>query len=407
MDKSRIPYHGKKFFKRTISGYSKEKILHMMVDSIHNGHKKLAIYSCIELMCSGFYDEILKELFVIMSKYCHIHMPILPKYFVILLQYYESAKQQLEPDKQLIDLRNDLHFRNTLEVLVILLCDCKKQFILPKHYQKYFAPMDVLGEEVEDVLKKFKKTLWKLTSLESFNKTKHIENQIMMYLGFILNDQTMYEQLWNILLEFAKFIPHKHILEHVSYLYQIYTMVPYVEKIFLPLYATLYFFKGTWIKLHQFKEPKQIRHEFYKNIRDSALNNTRRRDFLNLKKPIQPQLSKLKNPPILQLPIQQPKPIPEPIPEPVSEPIPEPVSEPIPEPIPEPVSEPIPEPVSEPIPEPVSEPIPEPIPEPTPEDENVVVIPIRNYRLGNSQSKQNVKVSCIDEEEENHETTFW
>lgn len=289
MDK--IPYHKKKFFKRTISGYCKEKIIKYMNDFIHNNQVNFALYCCVELLCSGFYNELLHELLIIMSKYCHIHNPILPKYYLDIYQYYTEAKKILGDD--ILDLRNDNKFRKDIEFFVILLCKSIKQFILPKSYQRYFLPMDVIQEEVEDVLKDFKKNLWKLTKFESFNKTKQIEEKSMIYLGFILNNPE-HEQLWNILLEFAKFIPQKYIFEYIGFLYQIYSFVTFDEKIFLPLYAMMYFFRGTYIKIKSFKEPKLIRHNFYKNIRNAILSKSRRIDYIIFNKPLNPQLYKIK-----------------------------------------------------------------------------------------------------------------
>lgn len=290
----RIPYHEKRFFKRTISGYSKEKVFDFMKDSINNNHKTLALYCCIELFCSGFYEEIFYELFVIMVKYCHIQCPILPKYFLYAYEYYNSAKKELQ--KELIELRNDLKFRQYMEVLILLMCSSNKQFILPKQYQKYFHPMEIINkDESEEILVKFKKTLWKLDKLESFNKTKQIEEKIMMYLGFILNgDNEDKEHLWNIVLEFAKYIPQKYILDQIGFMYQIYSNVVYGEKIFLLLFSIMFFFRGTFYKIKHFKEPQMIHHKFYENIRNSILSHSKRVDFINFQKPIRPQIHKLK-----------------------------------------------------------------------------------------------------------------
>lgn len=298
----RIPHHDRKFFKRTISGYSKDKIIKYMKDSIFENHKKLALYCGIEIFCSGFFDELFYELFIIMVKYCHTNTPILPKYFLCAYEYYLSAKKVL--DKDIIELRNDDKFRHYIEVLIILLCKSNKIFILPKQFQKYFLPMDVFEEEVDDNLKKLKKNIWKLTKLESFNKTKQIEEKTMTYLGFVLNHNS-HEHLWNIILEFAKYIPHKHILEQTGYLYQLYSIIEFPEKTFLPLYAILYFFRGTFIKIKQFQEPSLIPHKYYENIRNSLLSNSKRNDFLNFQKPIKPQLYKLNIQPNIKIPIYQ------------------------------------------------------------------------------------------------------
>jgi hypothetical protein len=290
----RIPYHEKRFFKRTISGYSKEKVLNFMKDSIHNNHKTLALYCCIELFCSGFYEEIFYELFIIMVKYCHMQCPILPKYYLYAYEYYQSAKKELQ--NEIIELRNDPKFRQYMEVLIILLCSSNKQFILPKQYQKYFHPIEIINkEEIEEVLVKFKKTLWKLDKLESFNKTKQIQEKLMLYLGFILNgSDDDKEHLWNIVLEFAKYIPQKYILDQIGFMYQIYSNVVYGEKIFLLLFSIMFFFRGTFYKIKHFKEPQMIHHKFYENIRNSMLSHSRRVDFINFQKPIRPQMYKLK-----------------------------------------------------------------------------------------------------------------
>ena len=300
----RIPIYEKKFFKRTISGYSKDKIIQCMIESIFEDHKKMALYCCIELLCSGFYEEIFYELFIIIAKYSHTNMPMLPKYFLHAYEYYLAAKNAL--GKEIIEFRNDIKFRQYIEILVILLCDSKKQFILLKQFQKYFIPLETFPNEVDNVLKKFKKNLWRLTKLESFNKTKSIEENAMTYLGFILNHSS-HEQLWNILLEFAKYVPQKHIIEQVGYLYQIYLMVPFAEKTFLPLFATLFFFRGTFIKIKQFIEPSLIKHSYYENIRNSVLFHSRRPDYINFQKPLKGQLYKITFP--KKEPILPPRPM--------------------------------------------------------------------------------------------------
>jgi hypothetical protein len=270
---------------------------------------------------SGFYEEIFYELFVIMVKYCHIHCPILPKYFLYAYEYYCSAKETLQ--KEIIELRNDSKFRKYMEVLILLMCSSNKQFILPKQYHKYFHPMEIIDkEENDEVLTKLKKTLWKLNKLESFNRTKQIQEKLLMYLGFVLNgSDEEKEHLWNIILEFAKYIPQKYILEQIGYMYQIYSNIEYGEKIFLLLFSIMFFFRGTFYKIKHFKEPQMIPHKFYENIRNSMLSNSRRVDFINFKKPIRPQMHKLKQheiryqPPAhnpdnnihLQLPIQNEK----------------------------------------------------------------------------------------------------
>ncbi len=284
----KLPYHEKKFVKKTISGYSKEHIIKYMIESIYNNENYLALYCCVELSCSGFFEEILHELFIIICKSCHINSPILPKYYLYLLTYYNTAKKTLD---KVLELRNDENFRNYMEMLVIMLCNSSKHYILPKEYQKYFKPMKVFKDEVEEYLKKIKKTLWKLIEYESFNKTKLFEKNIMMYLGLVLNDKECYEDLWNILLDFAKHLKqYKHILEQLGYLYQIFSNVEYSEKFYIFLYAILFFFRGTWIKIKQFKKPKKINHLFYENIKHSVINKTKRIDFINFNKPLQHQL---------------------------------------------------------------------------------------------------------------------
>lgn len=115
------------FKKKTFSNYQKSDVLSAFQKSLNNGNTDEACHWMIELLISGYIEEIWLKIMISISKLVNIANPLLPQYIYHRYNQYIRAIQHREyEDDNIIKTRNNQELRNHLSEIVAILTTSPK-----------------------------------------------------------------------------------------------------------------------------------------------------------------------------------------------------------------------------------------------------------------------------------------
>jgi hypothetical protein len=115
------------FKSQTFSNFKKSKVLKELENCIHYQKKEEAFYWTGELLCSGHVMDLWNLFLYVLSKYIHIHNPLLPLYLYKKYNDFKESATEVDHD---LELRNHPDIRTTLFTITLLLCESKRETVL-------------------------------------------------------------------------------------------------------------------------------------------------------------------------------------------------------------------------------------------------------------------------------------
>jgi hypothetical protein len=121
------PFNVTSFSKTTITGFKKKDAINLFENELNNLLYNESCYWLIELICSGYYDDIWDIFKYYISYNINISNPHLASYVYDQYTIFQNIKQQY---KNINDLRNDSHIRKLFIKILATIISSKKNKIL-------------------------------------------------------------------------------------------------------------------------------------------------------------------------------------------------------------------------------------------------------------------------------------
>ena len=109
------------FRKKTFSGYSKKDVFDIFFKSLDENKLEESCQWCIELILSGYFEELWERIINYISKYIGIHNPLLPYVLFLRIVKFLKLKKIDVFEKNYLELRNSQEVRNLFGELVCII----------------------------------------------------------------------------------------------------------------------------------------------------------------------------------------------------------------------------------------------------------------------------------------------
>ena len=109
------------FRKKTFSGYSKKDVFDIFFKSLDENKLEESCQWCIELVLSGYFEELWERIINYISKYIGIHNPLLPYVLFLRIVKFLKLKKIDVFEKNYLELRNSQEVRNLFGELVCII----------------------------------------------------------------------------------------------------------------------------------------------------------------------------------------------------------------------------------------------------------------------------------------------
>lgn len=308
---NKIPILQKYYTKKSISGFSKNKIIEKLKQNIFNKKIKESLFYCSEIIASGYYKDLWDLYFEIGFKYVHIYCPVFPKLYYNAYNHYSELKKHHSRKNYFI--KNEDSFRRDIYLLTLLLTFCDKLHFTElgiNEMKEKFSSINInnlysyvsINSESEYIhaLDEIKLNLnYFYKTDEEIYKVSY-ENNIYIWINKLLEHNNYYDYysniLWNIILEFAKKLP-KYIFEQITFLHKIYKKNKKDKKMSLFIISVYYLLKDSTSYLDmcskiydRYDKYYHIYDNYFYNIKVSIMSGKPRTDLLKA-----PKLSPMKS----------------------------------------------------------------------------------------------------------------
>ena len=116
------------FRKKTFSGYSKKEVFDIFFKSLDENKLEDSCQWCVEIIISGYYEELWERIIAYISKFIGIHNPLLPyTLFLRIIKFLKLKKIEIF-QKNYLELRNSQEIRNMFcEIVCIIIFSTKSR----------------------------------------------------------------------------------------------------------------------------------------------------------------------------------------------------------------------------------------------------------------------------------------
>ena len=131
------------FRKKTFSGYAKKDVFDIFFKSLDENKFEDSCQWCVELIISGYFEEIWERLIGYISKYIGIHNPLLPYTLFLRIVKFLKLKKLEVFQQNYLELRNNQEVRNLfceLVCIIIMSTKTRKPKNLPRIIENEFTP---------------------------------------------------------------------------------------------------------------------------------------------------------------------------------------------------------------------------------------------------------------------------
>jgi hypothetical protein len=131
------------FRKKTFSGYAKKDVFDIFFKSLDENKFEDACQWCVELVISGYFEELWERLIGYISKYIGIHNPLLPYTLFLRIVKFLKLKKIEVFQQNYLELRNSQEVRNLfceLVCIIIMSTKTRKPKNLPRIIENEFTP---------------------------------------------------------------------------------------------------------------------------------------------------------------------------------------------------------------------------------------------------------------------------
>lgn len=136
-----------KFSKLSFSNYAKPCLSKNLLMEINKGDMNRSYFWTAEMICSGMFLELWNTIFLVMSKYIHIHNPRLPLY--IKSRYGNFRNIMMSHDEPDYELRNNNDIRTMFFTIVTILCKSIKKVPLEDITYKFVIDKDSIDRRTK------------------------------------------------------------------------------------------------------------------------------------------------------------------------------------------------------------------------------------------------------------------
>jgi hypothetical protein len=131
------------FRRKTFSGYAKKDVFDTFFKSLDENKFEESCQWCVELVISGYFEELWERLINYITKYIGIHNPLVPYALFLRLVKFLKLKKMECFEKNYLELRNNQEVRNLFcEIVCIIIMSTKtrKPLTLPRILNYEFSP---------------------------------------------------------------------------------------------------------------------------------------------------------------------------------------------------------------------------------------------------------------------------
>lgn len=131
------------FRRKTFSGYAKKDVFDVFFKSLDENKFEESCQWCVEIVISGYFEELWERLINYITKYIGIHNPLVPYVLFLRLVKFLKLKKMECFEKNFLELRNNQEVRNLfceLVCIIIMSTKTRKPLSLPRILNYEFSP---------------------------------------------------------------------------------------------------------------------------------------------------------------------------------------------------------------------------------------------------------------------------
>ena len=131
------------FRRKTFSGYAKKDVFDVFFKSLDENKFEESCQWCVELIISGYFEELWERVINYITKYIGIHNPLVPYVLFLRLVKFLKLKKMECFEKNYLEMRNNQEVRNLFcEIVCIIIMSTKtrKPLTLPRILNYEFSP---------------------------------------------------------------------------------------------------------------------------------------------------------------------------------------------------------------------------------------------------------------------------
>ena len=131
------------FRRKTFSGYAKKDVFDVFFKSLDENKFEESCQWCVEIIISGYFEELWERLINYITKYIGIHNPLVPYVLFLRMVKFLKLKKMECFEKNYLEMRNNQEVRNLFcEIVCIIIMSTKtrKPLTLPRILNYEFSP---------------------------------------------------------------------------------------------------------------------------------------------------------------------------------------------------------------------------------------------------------------------------